>query len=314
MAISSRQQLADFILSQLGAPVINIEVADSQLEDNIELAVEFYIEKHFDGIEREYLSHVITGTQVTVADGSIFKPNEPVTSMDGKTSAGIVSINGNILTTSKQLGFVRFAVGDTVKNNAGVTTTVSAITLGDVDNGWIPVSERVMGVIKILNITSILGSADYMFNAQYQIMMSEIQNLTSAGTAYFYGVQQFLGHLDFIMKKEKDFRFNRRAGELFLDIAWTTDVKVGDIVIAEIYISSDDETYPRVLNDIWLKKYATALVKKQWGTNLRKYEGMQLPGGVTFNGQKIHDEAVIEIEKLEVEAISMSAPLGFMVG
>ena len=312
--ISSRQELADFCLSQLGSPVINIEVADSQLDANIELAVQFYIEKHFDGIEREYYSYILKGTHITVADGSIFTPTSAFLSADGKTSTSISSVNGNVIITGKQLGLVKFAVGDTVKNNFGDTTTITNIVLGDLDNGYIPVDDTVMGVTKILNITSILGSSDYMFNVNYQIMMSEIQNLTSAGTAYFYGVQQFLGHLDFIMKKEKDFRFNRRTNKLYLDIAWTTDVKVGDIVIAEIYRSSDDESYPKVLNDIWLKKYAVALIKKQWGSNLRKYEGMQLPGGITFDGKALVIEATAEIAALEEEAISMSAPLDFLCG
>jgi hypothetical protein len=313
--IQSRQQLVDFCLRQLGAPVINIEVADEQVADCIELATQWYIERHFDGIERDYLSYIIQGTKITVSDPTIFSSIGIVADLLGQTSAKISKIEGTVITTNKQLGIAKFAVGQTICNgNPNQTAVITSIILGDPDNGWIPVPDTVVGIIKILNITSILGSADYMFNVNYQIMMSEIQNLTSAGTAYFYGVQQFLGHLDFIMKKEKDFRFNRRTNQLYLDIAWTTDVKVGDIVIAEIYRSSDDDTYPKVLNDIWLKKYATALVKKMWGSNLRKYQGMQLPGGVTFNGQAIYEEGVQEIKDLEDEAINSAAPLSFMCG
>jgi len=321
--IDTRQALAEFALRQLGAPLHNVEVSDEQLDDCIENAVQYYIEHHFDGIERDYMSHQITGTQITLADatgwtggGMITDANylDPATnSVHAGITAQIVGINGNTIITAYQNGPRKFQVGDTVTNGLN-NSTITSIVLGDVDNHWIPVPDTVMGVTKILNIQSVLGSSDYMFNVNYQIMMSEIQNLTSAGTAYFFGVQQFLGHLDFIMKKEKDFRFNRRAAQLWLDIAWSTDVKVGDICVAEVFRSSDDATYGGVLNDIWMKKYATALIKKQWGTNLSKYQGMQLPGGVTFNADKIYNDAVSEIQKLEDEAINSSAPLGFCVG
>jgi hypothetical protein len=314
--MSARQDLADFILRQLGSPVIVIEVDSQQLEDNIDLAVQYYHEYHFDGIERDYLSYIIVGTKITVANATGFTKGAAISSLDGATVALISDVTGNVITINKQVGLIKFSVGQTVTNNTqgGVQTTISGIVLGDPDNGWIPVADEVVGVKKILNITSILGSSDYMFNVNYQIMMSEIQNLTSAGTAYFYGVQQFLGHLDFIMKKEKDFRFNRRMNRLYLDIAWTQDVKVGDVVIAEVYRALDEVNFPKILDDIWLKRYATALVKKQWGSNTRKYQGMQLPGGVTFNGQTIYDEAVEEVKYLEGEAIYSTSPLEFMTG
>jgi hypothetical protein len=314
--MSARQDLADFILRQLGSPVIVIEVDSQQLEDNIDLAVQYYHEYHFDGIERDYLSYIIVGTKITVADATGFTKGGAVMSLDGATVALISNVTGNVITINKQVGLVKFSVGQTIStgNSGGAQTTISGIVLGDPDNGWIPVADEIVGVKKILNITSILGSSDYMFNVNYQIMMSEIQNLTSAGTAYFYGVQQFLGHLDFIMKKEKDFRFNRRMNRLYLDIAWTQDVKVGDVVIAEVYRALDEVNFPKILDDIWLKRYATALVKKQWGSNTRKYQGMQLPGGVTFNGQTIYDEAVEEVKYLEGEAIYSTSPLEFMTG
>jgi hypothetical protein len=324
MPIQSRQELAEYALRTLGAPVHNIEVTDEQLDDAIELSVQYYIEFHFDGIERDYLLHQVTGTKITLASPTGWAGGGTIQAMPmidpdtdqiiaATTFANIIGISGSTIITSMQTGFRKFQVGDTVTNGSA-TTTITAITLGDVDNRWIPVPATTMGVKKILNITSVLGSADYMFNVNYQIMMAEIQNLTSAGTAYFYGVQQFLGHLDYIMKKEKDFRFNRRAGQLWLDISWSADVKVGDVVVAEVYRSSDDETYPLVLNDLWMKKYATSQVKLRWGNNLKKYEGMELPGGLKYSGQKIYDEALTEIAKLEDEAVNSGAPLEFLVG
>lgn len=313
--IKSRQELAEYALRQLGAPVINIEVADEQIEDCVELAIQYYHEYHFDGIDRDYLVHKITGSSITVADGTKFTKGDKVTSLDGNTTAMVEAIAGNVLTTNRQIGFDKFQKDQVVKSgNTGQQTTITAITLGDVDNGWIPAAENIVGVKKILNITSVLGSSDYMFNVQYQIMLSEMQNLTKAGTSYFYGVMQYLGHLDFLMKKEKDFRFNRRMNRLYLDVAWGSDIKAGDIVVAEIYRAIDDAEYSEVLDDIWLKKYTTSLIKKMWGTNLRKYQNMQLPGGITFNGQVIYDEAITELKDLEAEAIYSTSPLEFMTG
>ena len=313
--IASRQDLADYCLRQLGGGVVNIEVSNEQIDDAIDSAIQYYHEYHFDGIDRGYMVYKIAGTTMVVADGTIFNKGDNVASTDNKTAALIASVTGNILVTNKQIGFTKFAIGDTVKNTiSGLTTTITGITLGDVDNGWIPIGDEVVSVKKILNISSVLGSSDYMFNVQYQIMMAEIQNLTSAGTAYYYGVQQYLGHLDFIMKKEKDFRFNRRRHQLYLDISWTTDVKVGSLVALELYTAIDPEQFPAVYSDIWLRRYATALIKRQWGSNLGKYQGLQLPGGVTYDGNRIYGEAVQDIQKLEDEAVFSSAPLEFLSG
>lgn len=316
MAITSRQSLADYCLRQLGGGVINIEVSPDQIDDCIDGAIEYFHEYHFDGIERDYLIYRITGSELTVADGSIFTAGGVVYSADGKTTAKIKSVTGNVVIIDQQKGFDKFAdtnvIGGAFPHNT--TTTITSILIGDADNGWIPAADNIVGITRLLNITSIMGSADYMFNVQYQIMMSEIQNLTSAGTAYFYGVQQYLGHLDFIMKKEKDFRFNRRMNRLYLDVAWGTDIKVGDIVVAEIYKAVDPNAFPEIYSDIWLRKYLTALLKRMWGSNLRKYSNMQLPGGVTFNGLQIYNESLDDIKALEEECLKSGAPLGFMVG
>jgi hypothetical protein len=115
-ASSARQHLADFCLRQLGAPVINIEVADEQLQDCIEMAIQYYHEYHFDGIERDYLVYKIVGTTLTVANGALFNVGDVISSTDNQTYASVSAINGNVLTINKQQGFVKFVVGQTVKN------------------------------------------------------------------------------------------------------------------------------------------------------------------------------------------------------
>lgn len=317
MAIHTRQELVDYALRKLGAPVINIEIDDAQIEDCIDDAMGHYHEYHFDGIVRDFMAHKITGTVLTVASSAGFAIGDTVLSLDdGKTTRALIAdVTPTSITINRQIGYDKFAINQTVKSaNSQTQVVITNITLGDVDNGWITVGDNIVGVTKILNITSILGSSDYMFNMQYQIMMTELQALTKAGASSYWQTLNYLGHLDFIMKKEKNFTFHRRMNRLFLEIAWGTDVKVGDIVAAEVYRAIDEHTYEEVYDDIWLKRYVTALLKKQWGQNLSKYSGMQLPGGLTYNGDKIYQDAINDIEKLEAEALYSTSPLDFMIG
>jgi len=315
MAIHTRQQLADFMLRQLGAPILVIEVDAQHLEDAIELTMQQYHEYHFDSIVRDYLIHKITGTTVVVTDATGIRKGDQLLSIDGKTKALIADVQNNTITINHQIGYEKFFVNQVVRgsNNAS-STIIESIVLGDVDNGYISAGDNIVGVTKILNITSILGSSDYMFNMQYQLMMTELQALTKGGASMYWQTMNYLGHLDFIMKKEKNYTFNRRMNRLYLEVAWGTDISVGDMVVAEVYRAIDETVFTEVYDDIWVKKYATALLKKQWGTNLKKYQGMQLPGGLTYNGQQTYDEAMIEIKNLEDEATYSSAPLEFAVG
>lgn len=315
MSISNRQELVDYCLRKLGAPVINIEVDASQIEDCIEDALHHYTEFHFDGIVRDYLVHKISGTVLNVADSTGFIVGDVIQSMNGLTSAKIANVSPSQIIINRQIGYDKFQANQTVKNaNSSNTVNINSVVLGDVDNEYIPAGDDVVGVTKILNVTSVLGSSDYMFNMQYQIMMTELQALTKAGASMYWQTLNYLGHIDFIMKKEKNFTFHRRMNRLYLEISWSSDVKVGDVIVAEVYRSLDPELYHEVYDDIWLKRYATALLKKQWGTNLSKYSGMQLPGGMTYNGQQIYQDALVDIEKLENEALYSSAPLSFDIG
>lgn len=314
--LQSRQDLADFCLRQLGAPILNIEVDDAQIEDAISLGLDYYMEHHFDGITRDFLVYTLTGTKITVDNPSAFNIQDTIGSLDGLTTKALITkIENNVLTINHQIGVIKFQVNQQVMSwNTMNTAIITNIILGDEDNGYLPVDEGIVGVNKILNITSVLGSSDYLFNMQYQIMMTELQALTKAGASTYWQTMNYLGHLDFIMKKEKNFNFNRRMGRLYLEIAWGTDLNTGDIVAAEVYRTVDPEAFPDVYNDRWLKKYVTALMKKQWGINTSKYTGMQLPGGLTFNGRQTLEDAITEIALLEEEALTKGAPLFWEVG
>ena len=314
MSINTRQDLAEFCLRQLGGGVVNIEITDEQLEDAVELALEWYNEFHYDGVERDFLAHKITASVLTVASTTGLAVGQTLTNDTTTSYAAITALTGTTITIGKITGYQKFAVADVLTNGV-ISVTLTVVALGDLDNGYVTVDDSVVGVKKILNISSTYNSSDFLFNPQYQIMMNEIYNLTSSGgVQYYYSVMNYMAHLDFILKKEKDFRFNRRWNRLYIDVNWGSDIKIGDIVVVEVYKALNDVEFPEILNDRWLKEYTTALVKRQWGTNLKKYKGMTLPGGLQYDGQAIYDEAISDIEKIQDQAIGSSAPLFFEVG
>ncbi len=109
--------------------------------------------------------------------------------------------------------------------------------------------------------------------------------------------------------------FNRKQNRMYLETDWTNKFTVGTILIIEAYRSLDPDTWPEVYNDMFLKKYLTALIKRQWGSNLSKYEGVQLPSGVTLNGKQIYDEAIEEINKIEEEmSLRYELPIDGLIG
>jgi hypothetical protein len=126
---------------------------------------------------------------------------------------------------------------------------------------------------------------------------------------------QHLDLLDHILVGEKPIRFNQHQSRLYIDMDWSQDVRVGDFIIIECYRNLDPTTYTDVFNDIYLKRYTTALIKRQWGANLSKFEGVQMLGGVTLNGAKLFEEAQADIEKLEEQIqLAYELPPNYMIG
>lgn len=189
------------------------------------------------------------------------------------------------------------------------------ITQEDIDNEYIPIPDNITTVVRVLPLTQENNSIN-MFSAKYQLMLNDMYNLGFAGQlADYYHLQQYLTTLNMIIDGTPQVRFNRHLNKLFLDIEWKRDVRVGEYIIAEAYRIVDPETFNDVYNDMFLKRYCTALIKRQWGVNLKKFEGMVLPGGVTLNGQQMFEEANSEIEKIEEEMqLKYEFPPTFMVG
>lgn len=245
---NSRQTLIDYCLRNLGHPVIEINIDEDQIDDRIDEGLQFYQHYHADAIEKVFLKHQVTQT--------------------------------------------------------------------DIDNGYIPIPELVTDVIRLLPIRDTM-SANNLFDIKYQMHLNDMFSLGYMGSLLEYSMaQQYLSTLDLIIDSDDKFvSFDRHRDQLRIDMAWGEEVVVNDYLIIEAYRIIDPDTYTDVYNDYYLKKYCTALIKKQWGANLIKFEGMQMPGGVTFNGRQLFDDAVEELQKLEEEVrLNWEQPVDFYTG
>ena len=172
----------------------------------------------------------------------------------------------------------------------------------------------IIGVTRIFPVTDSQANIN-MFDLRYQLRLNELYDFTSASYVNYTLTMQHLRSLELMFSGEVPIRFQRHMKKLFVDWGWgSTGAPVGTTLIAECYANIDPTVYADVWNDRWVKEYATALIKRTWGNNLKKFSGLQLPGGVTLNGNQIYDEAVTEIEKLEAEMqVEYGAPLEFMM-
>jgi len=163
---------------------------------------------------------------------------------------------------------------------------------------YFEISDAVVGVTKVFPFTNRTTGLN-IFDIRYQILINDLYSLMSTDMIYYSMVRQHIEMLNQLLVGQKPIRYNRHMNRLFVDMDWDADISTGDFLIVECYRVLDPDTYTDVYNDRILKKYATALIKKQWGSNLKKFSGVQLPGGVTLNGQVIYEEAVEEIKEIE---------------
>jgi hypothetical protein len=187
------------------------------------------------------------------------------------------------------------------------------VTAQDKSNKYITLPENIIGAVNIFDIGDALNTNN-MFNIRYQIALNDLYTLTSVSMVPYYMALQHIQFLEQMLVGKQPIRYNRHTDKLYIDMDWNK-LEDNHYVIVEAYQVVDPDTYTDVWGDRWLAQYATALIKKQWGTNMKKFEGMTLPGGIKFNGQKIYDEADEEIKALEKEMISSySLPVTDMIG
>ena len=187
------------------------------------------------------------------------------------------------------------------------------ITQDDIDNSYVTLLEATIGVIAVFPLDS--GSTKNMFDVRYQLYLNDIYDLTKTSIVSYYQVQQHLGVLQEVFSGKPGMRFSRYQNRLYVDVDWSKEFNVGDYLVAECVQIVDPTTYTDIFNDMWLKQYTTELFRKQWGNNLIKYQGTQLPGGTTLDGGRILDEAKSNIEILlqDLEG-KYQFPVDFAVG
>ena len=242
---SSRSAFKELCLRRLGKPVIEINVDDDQVEDRIDQALAYYQDYHFDGVEKTFLKHTVTQT--------------------------------------------------------------------DIDNQYIDIPNDTIGVINIFDIGD-ATSTNNLFNIRYQIALNDLYDLSRYDLVPFYMNFMNIRMIEEILVGKQPIRYNRHVNKLHIDMDWEK-LNVGDFIVAHVYNKVDGDTYTDLWGDRWLAEYTTCLIKYRWGSNLSKFTGMQLPGGVQFNGADILSQAQIEKDKLEQEMLSSySLPVHDMTG
>jgi hypothetical protein len=265
---STRQGLIDYCLRRLGAPVLEINVDDDQIDDLVDDALQYFQERHFDGVERMYLKYELTQADI---DRGRATSNSSSTNTAGivTTSATSTSIPGYGTTTSNYYETSNF----------------------------IQVPDSVVGIEKVFRFdTSAISGG--MFSIKYQLFLNDLYYFNSVELLQYSMVKSYLEDIDFLLTTDKQVRFNKRQDRLYLDIDWQAQ-NVGNYLILDCYRILDPNTFTDVYNDSFLKKYLTALIKRQWGQNLIKFRGVKLPGGIELNGREIYEDAERELADIK---------------
>lgn len=311
----SKIELKNWCLRELGQGVIDINVSDAQANDRLDEAIAYFNDWHFDGSEKVLLKHTITASTMVFASATGTFTNKSL--LTGQTSGtkGHVAADaaGLTVTFTTDLVGTTFTPGETVTADTGISGVLSTVTLGDFDNKYLPAPDAVLAVHQII-APGMLGRGN-MFDVQYQYMLNNIPNYTSMDVISYEMVMDHFQLLNDLFGTRCPFRFERYTNKLYLDFDWRVNAPVGTTLIIDAQRVLDPTTYSRMWGDEWLRRYATALIKRQWGANLKKMSGIQLAGGVTLNGQQIFDEASAEVLSLREECSKRyQKPVGLLVG
>ena len=265
---SSREGLIDYAKRQLGFPVLEINVADEQFSDLLDDAIQVYQERHYDGIARMYLKYKITQDDIDRGQAR-----------GGDSTLGITTT--------------------TTTSTVGLSTTFDL----EENNNYIQMPPSVIGVNQIFKVRSDTVY-DGLFNIRYQLFLNDLYAFGSIDLLQYSMVQTKLEDITFLLNPNVRYRFNIRQDRLYIDIDWGAAVNVGDYLVIDCFRILDPDDFTKVYNDQFLKRYFTALCKKQWGMNLIKFQGVQLPGGIQLNGRQIYDDGVAELAEIRSKMAS----------
>ena len=277
---ASRSDLINYCKRQLGAPVLEINVADEQIDDLIDDALQYFHERHFDGVIQTYLKYKITQGDVDRGRGR-----------GGSNPVGLVT------------------------TTASSTIDGSSVTFSFEENSnYVQVPPQVIGINKIFRYDGSQTVTNNMFSVKYQMFLNDIYNFSSTEILSYAMTKRYLEDMDFALNTEKQIRFNQRQDRLYLDVDWG-EVSKDDYLILDCYRLLDPNDFSIVWNDSFLKRYVTQLIKRQWGQNLLKFQGVKLPGGIELNGRQIYDDAQKELDAIrEVMSNTYELPPLDMIG
>lgn len=246
MPITNKTEFVQYCLRQLGAPVINIEIDDLQIDDAFDDAKRKLQDFHMHGVERQYLKQEIT--QDVINDKSF------------------------------------------------------------------PIPPSIIGVSRVFPLTSSQVGGNYIFDLNYQIRLNDLWDLQSSTISYYVMVRQYTNMLDQLFNGQPMYRFNRTENRIHIDIS-KSKLVLGQYVCLEVMKALTPEEFPELWMEPWFKKYMTALLKKQWGANLKKFNNVVTIGGIAVDGQNIFNEAMEDISNLERELRdTYEEPLFFVMG
>ena len=271
---SSRSELADYCKRQLGAPVLEINIADEQVEDIMDDAIQFFQERHFDGVSQTFLKYKIREIDIERGQASM------------KGGAGY-----------KTTGITTDTVSTTV---AGISTTFTYYE----NSNYLEVPPEIIGITKIFHYDGANTITNNMFSVKYQLFLNDIYFWGATEMLTYAMTKTYLEDINFLLTTQKQIRFNQRMDRLYLDIDWD-GVTAGDYFVIDCFRALNPADYARVYNDSFLKKYTVALMKRQWGQNLLKFQGVKLPGGVELNGRQIYDDAEKDLEIIREQMSNM---------
>lgn len=264
-APNSRETLIEHALRALGHPVIQINVDQQQCEDRLDEALQYFVTRHYDGVQKMYFKYQVTQTDL-------------------------------------DRGYINVADIDNPS-----------------DDPTGPKGEDIVSVVKIFRFGTLSGVN--MFDVRYQLALTDyfginrgLNGSLSTPLAGWTVTMQYISLLEQLFSPEKTIRFSKVTDKIYVD-AFSQDIPAGHYLIIEAYAALDPDIHTQIYNDRMLKKYIIALIKRQWGANMMKYDGVQLPGGITFKGSQIYQEAIQEIMAVEQEfERSYELPIDFVWG
>ena len=341
MAIpATKTEFGDWCKRKLGYPVIDINVDADQVDDRVDEAIQYYQIFMGGGTRRMYLKHKITQadrdrgktnssetvteitnqpestipagaaaavTSITLADASQFPASGSVRLSNGLANAETVAYSAkpsaNVLTVT--------ALANT--HGAGATIVLSVDSKWEMAQNYFIMPDGIESVLRILPFDN-RGTLN-MFDIRYQLRLNDLYDFSDISVIYYQQVLWQLDLLDMLLVGEKPIEFNVNQDRIYVSMDWDNDISLDDWIIFEVYRRINPSEFTQAYNDFWLKRYATALIKKQWGENLIKFQGVTMLGGVTMNGETIYNEAKEEIATLEEQGrLTFETPVNFDIG